>query len=142
MSSRLFQKIREEMALAYAVYSFQSFYSLGGVSGVYMGTRPSYAGRALEAVLEEFGGISASGLSAHDFEQTKRQVKGQIMLSLEAPSSRLYRLAGATLFDEPYLTLDELLAKVDRITLEEVREVARIYFDPDRQLVAKLGVRE
>ena len=139
MSSRLFQKIREEMALAYSIYSFQSFYTLRGVSGVYVGTRPSCADRTVDAVLKEFSRISSAGLTREELEQTKRQVKGQIMLSLESPSARLYRLADVALFAERYRTLDELLAEVDAVSFEETLEVTQEYFDPERQFVARLG---
>lgn len=139
MSSRLFQRVREELALAYAVYSFQSFYHHAGVSGVYVGTRPGWDDRAVDVILEEFGAVAREGLPEEELEQTKRQVKGQIMLSLESPEARLYRLAGFALHDEPYLSLDELLARVDGVSRDDVVEVAREFFAPERQLVVRLG---
>ncbi len=142
MSSRLFQRVREEMALAYSVYSFQSFYSQSGVSGVYVGTRPEWGDRAVEAIREEFAGVSAEGLSQDELRQTQQQVKGQIMLSLESTGARLYRLAGCALYDEPFLTLDELLTKVDEVTDQEIAEVAAAYFDPHHQVVLRLGPSE
>ena len=139
MSSRLFQKVREEMALAYTVFSFQSFYARGGVSGVYVGTRPEWADRTVDAVQEELGRLAQEGLSPDEVEQIKTQVKGEVMLSLESTSSRLYRLAGFALYDQPFLTLDELLARIDAVTPEEMAELAARYFDPDRQFVLRLG---
>lgn len=139
MSSRLFQRIREELALAYAVYSFQSFYHHAGVSGVYVGTRPGWDDRAVDVILEEFATVAREGLPDDELEQTKRQVKGQIMLSLESPEARLYRLAGFALHDEPYLTLDELLGRVESVQRDDVAEVAGEFFAPDRQLVVRLG---
>lgn len=139
MSSRLFQRVREELALAYAVYSFQSFYALAGVSGVYVGTRPEWAERATDTIREEFGRLAAEGLSAEELEQTKSQVKGQIMLSLESTSARMHRLAGFGLFDEPFVTLDELLARIDAVTRDQAAEVAAEFFAADRQLVLRLG---
>jgi predicted Zn-dependent peptidase len=124
MSSRLFQRIREELALAYAVFTFQSFYSLAGISGVYVGTRPAMAGKAVEAVREELDRVAREGIPEEELEQTKDQVKGQIMLSLESTVARLYRLAGFALHREPFTTLDELLAKVDAVTGEDVARVA------------------
>ena len=139
MSSRLFQKVREELALCYSVYTYQAFYSLSGVSGVYVGTRPATADKAAAAVRQELRRLVAEGLPDAELDQVKRQVKGQVMLSLESTGSRLHRLASFALHDEPMLGLDELLAKIDAVTTDDVRRVGREYFDPDRQLELRLG---
>jgi len=139
MGSRLFQRIREELALAYTVYSFQSFYSRAGVSGVYVGTRPEWANRAVDAVREELRKISAEGLGDEELREVKDQVKGQVMLSLESTQSRLFRLAGFPLYGLPYLNLDELLATIEKVTRDEVAEAAARHFDPESQVVLRLG---
>lgn len=139
MSSRLFQRVREELALAYTVYTFQSFYSRAGISGVYVGTRPGWGEKAVEAIREELARVAREGLPGDELARTKSQVKGQIMLSLESTGARLYRLAGFALHDEPFLTLDELLARVDAVTEAEVSEAAVACFHPDRQFVLQLG---
>lgn len=138
MSSRLFQRVREELALAYAVYTFQSFYARAGVTGVYVGTRPGWGARALEVVREELAQVAEEGLPAEEVEQVRRQVKGQIMLSLESTGARLHRLAGFALYDEPFLDLDGLLARVDAISTEDVARAAQ-WLHPDRQVVVRLG---
>jgi len=138
MSSRLFQRIREELGLAYSVFTFQSFYSRGGISGVYVGTRPSTAVKAAEAVREELARVASESLGPEELEQTKQQLKGQIMLSLESTGARLYRLASFALHEEPFLSLDQVLKKLDRVGTDEVR-AASAYFDPDRLLLMKLG---
>lgn len=139
MGSRLFQKIREELALAYTVYAFQSFHKRGGASGVYLGTGPESADLAVAAVLEEYAKLAHDGLTAEELREVKDQVKGQVMLSLESTSSRLFRLAGFALYDQAYLTLDELLEKLERVTVDQVAEAAERYFDPDAQLIVRLG---
>lgn len=139
MSSRLFQTVREELALAYSVYSFQSFYRRAGLAGVYVGTRPEWDARAVEAIRREYRRLAREGLDEKELAQTKQQVKGQIMLSLESTTSRLYRIASFALHDEPILSLDEILARVDGVTRDDVAEVASEFFDPDRQLVLRLG---
>ena len=139
MSSRLFRRIREELGLAYSVYTFQSFYSRAGVSGIYAGTRPDAADRVVEAIREELAIVACDGLPGDDLAQIKGQVKGQIMLSLESPGARLYRLAGFALHKEPFTTLDELLARIDRVTEAEVAEAAADFFHPDRQCLLRLG---
>ncbi|TVP57636.1 MAG: insulinase family protein [Gemmatimonadales bacterium] len=139
MSSRLFQRIREELALAYTVYSFQSFYSRAGVSGVYVGTRPEWTERAIDAIREEMAVISNEGLPLDELREVKDQVKGQVMLSLESTSARLFRLAGFALYDQPYLTLDQLLNRIETVSRDEVAEVARTYLNPEVQAVLRLG---
>jgi predicted Zn-dependent peptidase len=139
MGSRLFQKVREELALGYTVYSFQSFHSRAGIAGVYVGTRPEWADKAAAAVTEEYRKLAVEGLGELEFREVKDQVKGQVMLSLESTGSRLFRLAAFALYDQPTLTLDELLATIEGVTREEVAEVAARFFSPDRQTVVRLG---
>ncbi|MEQ1856092.1 MAG: pitrilysin family protein, partial [Longimicrobiales bacterium] len=139
MSSRLFQKVREELALCYSVYTYQAFYSLCGISGVYVGTRPATAEKAAAAVRDELSRVVDEGLPEAELEQTKRQVKGQVMLSLESTGSRLHRLAGFALHHEPLMGLDGLLAKIDAVTCEDVARVGREHFDPSRHLELRLG---
>ncbi len=139
MSSRLFQKVREELGLCYSVFTHQTFYAACGVGGVYVGTRPTTEDRAVETIREELARVAAEGLSAEELSQTKQQVKGQVMLSLESTGARLYRLTSFALNDEPWMGLDELLARVDAVTPRDVQEAADRYFHPARQLVLRLG---
>src|SRR3989440_88737 len=113
MSSRLFQRIREELGLAYAVYSYASFYREIGVLGTYVGTQPAAAERATAAILEEYGRLAREGLRGEALAEAKRQTAGQLMLSLESPTARMYRLAGFALHGERYLSLDEMVATVE-----------------------------
>ncbi|HUQ47911.1 MAG TPA: pitrilysin family protein [Gemmatimonadaceae bacterium] len=139
MSSRLFQRIREELGLAYAVYSFQSFHEDAGMHGVYVGTAPETARAAVDAINTEMEKLSSNGLSEEDLAAGKSQLKGQITLSLESPTSRMYRAAGVELYGEPYRTLDELLALVDSIDSETVGEICKRYFAPEKQTLVSLG---
>ncbi len=139
MSSRLFQRIREELGLAYSVYSFQSFHEDSGVHGVYVGTTPETARAAVDAINEEMEKLAAQGLSEEDLTAGKSQLKGQITLALESPSSRMYRAAGVELYGEPYRTLDEVLALVDAIDTETVAAICKTYYAPAKQTLVSLG---
>lgn len=139
MSSRLFQRVREELGLCYSVFTFQSFYRTAGLFGVYVGTRPATADAASAAVREELARVAADGLGEGGLDRTKRQVKGQVMLSLESTGSRLHRLAAFALHEEPFLGLDDLLAKVDAVTESDIRRVAARYVDPEHHLELRLG---
>ena len=139
MSSRLFQRVREELGLAYSVYGFQSFHVDAGLHGVYVATAPATAKQAVDAIQEELSRVSREGLSDADLASAKSQLKGQLTLSLESPSSRMYRAAGTELYGEPYRTLDETLALIDAITPDDVASVAREFFAPERQTILSLG---
>ncbi len=139
MSSRLFQRIREELGLAYSVYTFQSFHVHAGTHGVYVATAPETAEQATAAVREELAKVARDGIGAAELQMGKQQMKGQITLSMESVSSRMYRAAGVELFGEPYVPVDELLAKIDAITVEEAMEVCAEFFPPERQTLVSLG---
>ena len=141
MSSRLFQRIREELGLAYSVYSFQSFHEDAGMHGVYVGTTPDSARAAVDAINAEMEKLSTEGLSEEDITAGKSQLKGQITLSLESPTSRMYRAAGTELYGEPYRTLDELLTLIDAVDSETVAQLCKTYYAPGRQTLVSLGPR-
>jgi predicted Zn-dependent peptidase len=139
MSSRLFQRVREELGLAYSVYTYQTFYALCGVHGVYVGTAPKTADAALHAIEEELATVVDKGLLEEEIAQGKGQLKGQITLSLESPTARMYRAAAVDLYGEPYRTLDEMLALVEGIEPQTIHQLARDFFAPQRQTVVSLG---
>jgi predicted Zn-dependent peptidase len=139
MSSRLFQRIREELGLAYAIYSFTSFYRQVGMSGTYVGTQPGTAEQAVAAIREEYARLAREGLRGDALEEAKRQTAGQLMLSLESPTARMYRLAGLAVYGEPFRSLDEMVAAVTALTADGVGEVAAEFFAPERQTTVWLG---
>jgi predicted Zn-dependent peptidase len=139
MSSRLFQRVREELGLAYAIYTYQTFHADMGMHGVYVATAPESAGAALNAIREELRSVVEEGLPADEVAMGRQQLKGQVTLSLESVSSRMYRAASVELYHEPYRTLDDVLALIDAITVEEVASVAREFFAPERLTVVSLG---
>ena len=139
MSSRLFQRVREQLGLAYSVYAFHQFFQLTGMWGVYVGTQPATAQQAADIIREEMAALARDSLSSEELASAKRQVKGQIVLALEGPLSRMYRIAGTALYGEPYRTIDTVLAEIEAVTPERVAEVAAEFFAPERQAVVWLG---
>ena len=139
MSSRLFQRVREELGLAYSVYGFQSFHIDTGSHGVYVGSGPATAKQAVEVIMEELARVAREGLPADELASAKSQLKGQLTLSLESPSSKMYRAAGTELYGEQYRTLDETLALIDAITQDDVAAVSAEFFAPERQTILSLG---
>jgi predicted Zn-dependent peptidase len=139
MSSRLFQRVREELGLAYAIYAYKHFYQSAGQLGVYIGTQPATADAAMDAIQAEYARLAKDGLPADELADGKQQLKGQVMLSLESPGARMGRLAGFVLHQDEYRPLDQMLAEIDAVTAEEIAEVAAEYFAPERQTILRLG---
>ncbi|HET8770987.1 MAG TPA: pitrilysin family protein [Gemmatimonadaceae bacterium] len=139
MSSRLFQRVREELGLAYSVQSFQSFHAMAGAQGIYVGCAPERADEAVSAVLSELSALAVDGIPDEELLMGKQQLKGQITLSMESVGARMYRAAAVELYDEPYRELDEVLARVDAITTADVRDVCREFYKPEAQTILRLG---
>ena len=137
MSSRLFQKVREQLGLAYSVFSFQSFYARGGHVGAYLATRSEAAAEARDTLLGELQTLADSGLSRAELDEVKEQIKGQILLSLESPAARMHRLAGMVLYEEPYRNLDTLVELIEGIDLDQAAEASKLY-DPEGLAVLEL----
>ena len=142
MSSRLFQRIREELGLAYSVYAFQQFYESSGTCGVYIGTQPATAGAAIDAIRREYLRLGSEGLDHQEAEDGKRQLKGQVILSLETPQSRMARLASIELQGEHYRSVDEVLRTIDAVEPDDLTALAAEFWVPDRQTMVWLGPQE
>jgi predicted Zn-dependent peptidase len=124
MSSRLFQEIREKRGLAYAVYSFNSQHADVGIWGIYAGCQPAKADEVLAICAEEVAKVCADGLTAEELDRGKGQLRGSMVLGLEDPASRMTRLGKSELV-YPYLEpVDEILTRIEEVTLDDVREVA------------------
>ncbi len=137
MSSRLFQKVREERSLAYSIFSYHSMYVETGLVGVYAGTNPENASAVMELIKEELENILARGVTEEEVERAKGHIKGNLVLSLEDSGSRMTRLGKAEVSGGEILSLDELLARIDAVTPEDVHRLAHRLFAP-RKLVATL----
>ncbi|HEX3927831.1 MAG TPA: pitrilysin family protein [Gemmatimonadales bacterium] len=139
MSSRLFQRVREELGLCYAISAWHSTYRAAGVFGVYVGTQPGTAERALDAIDEELARVGREGLPASDLADAKGQIRGQVLLALESVTSRMGRLAVHILNDEPYRSIDQVLGLIDAVTAEETARLGADFLMPDRMTTVRLG---
>jgi len=136
MSSRLFQEVREKRGLAYSVYSFTSHYADTGLVGVYAGCAPKKAREVLDICREQLHLVGASGLSAEELERGKGQMRGGLVLGLEDTGSRMSRLGKAELVYGELMTVDEILAAIDAVTLDDVHEVAMALFAAPQAIAA------
>jgi predicted Zn-dependent peptidase len=141
-SSRLFQEVRERRGLAYSVYSFSSLYAGIGQVGIYLGTRAANLTEALEVVGRELIRLRDAPGSSEEVERAKENVKGRLLLSLESTSARMNRLGSSVLTGVPLLGLDELVARVDAVTPDDLMELAHDVFDPAQLSAAAIGPRE
>ncbi len=139
MSSRLFQRVREELGLAYAVYAYNQLYQGAGTIGVYVGTQPATAEAAEQAIRDELLRLVRDGLSEQELVGGRQQLKGQVMLSLESPASRMHRLAATVLYQDRYRRLDEILSEIDAVDRDTIAALVVEYFDPSRWSTVRLG---
>ncbi len=138
-SSRLFQEVREERGLAYAVYSFTSGYRDTGQVGLYLGTRADNLGPAMAVVGTELARMRESPASADELRRAKENLKGRVVLALESTGARMNRLGSEILAGEPLLTLDEVTERIDAVTLEDLAELTAELWAPERICAAGIG---
>jgi predicted Zn-dependent peptidase len=124
MSSRLFQEIREKRGLAYSVYSFNAQHADIGMWGIYAGCLPAKADEVLAICVDEIAKVCDGGLTKEELDRGKGQLRGSIVLGLEDPASRMTRLGKSELVYPRLEPVDEILARIEAVTLEDVREVA------------------
>jgi predicted Zn-dependent peptidase len=141
-SSRLFQEVREKRGLAYAVFSYVSQFLDCGQFTCYVGTRPDNIAEAIEVVGQELKRVQSEPVTEAELVRGKENVKGRTVLAMESTLARVNRLGTAILGNVPLLDLDETLAAIDAVTLDEVTELATELFDPSRLCAAGVGPDE
>ena len=125
MSSRLFQKIREESGMAYSVYSYPNNYTTCGMTAVYAGTNPEAAPEVIRMIREEAAKLAQDGLSEKEFAQAREQLKSSYILGLESTSSRMNSIGRRKLIYGDTRTEDEVIAKINAVTLEETNALMK-----------------
>ncbi|HET8683269.1 MAG TPA: pitrilysin family protein [Micromonosporaceae bacterium] len=134
MSSRLFQEIREKRGLAYSIYSYTSQYSDSGLFAIYAGCAPGKVEEVLELVRAELTEVAAHGLTDAEVARGKGMLKGAFVLGLEDTGSRMTRLGKGELLYGELLTVDEMLARADAVTPDQIRTIARDLLAQPRSL--------
>jgi predicted Zn-dependent peptidase len=138
-SSRLFQEVREKRGLAYSVYSYASHYADTGQVALYVGTRPDNVGDAVEVIGSELRRLHDEGVTEEELERARDNVKGRTVLSMESTLTRMNRVGSSVLMGVPLLTVDELLAAFDAVTLDDVNTLAQQLWQPERMSAAGVG---
>jgi predicted Zn-dependent peptidase len=141
-SSRLFQEIREKRGMAYAVYTFGAQYTDTGLIGFYVGTREENLGECLEIALGEIADVAAGNVSEAELERAKENLKGRILLSMEATSNRMSRLGKSLITDTELLSIDRIAAEIDAVPAEAVSELAGMLLAPEKLSASGIGPSE
>ncbi len=139
MSSRLFQEIREKRGLAYSVYSYRSLFADTGTFAVYAGTTPQNAQTVIDLVRSEMDQIVTAGITEVEFRRAKGHVKGSLVLASEDPGSRMNRLGKGQLTTGEILSLDELIARFERLEIDDVQRVAQRVLGTERFQMTIVG---
>lgn len=139
MSSRLFQKVREERGLAYSVYSATNAFRDTGVLIVYAGTSPERGDEVLSVVRQEARELRERGPTRAEVSVAKEHLRGSLMLSLESTSSRMTNLARQEIYHGRSISSSEILRRVAAVRPEEVHAVARKVFRPGPVALAAVG---
>ncbi|HEY5816517.1 MAG TPA: pitrilysin family protein [Solirubrobacterales bacterium] len=138
-SSRLFREVREKRGLAYSVGSYNEQYTDSGMVATYVGTREDNVEEACAVIGAELQRLRSEPVSDEELARAKESVKGRLVLSSESTAARMSRISRATLFGLPIESLDEMLAKVDAVTVEQLSELASELYGPERLSAACIG---
>lgn len=129
MSSRLFQKIREDRGLAYSVFSYTSSFEEGGLFTVYVGTTKKDYKEVLEIIENEFEDIKENGITEYELQKSKNQFLSAVTFGLESSKGRMNRMANSYLLYKEIKSLDEILDQIEKITVEDIKKAAQEMFD-------------
>ncbi|MBQ8536459.1 MAG: insulinase family protein [Clostridia bacterium] len=125
MSSRLFQRIREELGMAYSIYTYPGAYPGCGTFNVYAGTSPKHAQTVLEQIEIQMKKLLAEGINDKEFQMGKAQLRGAYILGLESAAGRIQSIGRGELLLQHPPTPEETIAKIDRVEKEDVMRVAQ-----------------
>jgi len=139
MSSRLFQRVREQEGLVYAIASYHNGYLHGGYEAVYAACAPKNVRRVLESTLAELRKFRNEGATPEELADAKLHLKGSILLSLESTTSRMSGIARQEYYFGRQYTPDEIIEHIDRVTLDDIQAAARTMVDPESLSLTMLG---
>jgi predicted Zn-dependent peptidase len=142
MSSRLFQEIREKRGLAYAVYSFITAFEDTGVFGTYLGVDPRQAVTAARLVLEQMERLKSARVGPSELQDAKEYTKGSLLLAAESVDNQMVRLAQGEMNFARYMPMQEVVARIEAVSAEDLLELARELFTPSQMVLTVLGPME
>ena len=139
MSSRLFQRIREEHGMAYSVFAHQASYVNNGYLEIYAGTNPKNLNNVIDLVKQEILDVVKNGVTASELVRGKEQLKGSVLLSQENSVSVMAELAQNILQLGKVITVEENIEKIDGVTSSDIDKVIKTVFNPSNACMAIVG---
>ena len=139
MSSRLFQEVREKRGLAYSIFSYQSSYKDTGLFSIYAGSSPRNLKLILELVLETFNNLRTNGVTEKEINRAKAQLKGNLILNLENTAQRMTHMARLEIYHGRFISLDELIDKIESVTRDDILSIADWLLKPDNLTTVAIG---
>ena len=139
MSSRLFQKVREERGMAYSIGSELNSFRDTGTLCVYAGTSKANVSQVIRLTIEEFRRLKTELVPAEELQRAKDQLKGNILLGLESSSSRMSNLARSEMYFDHFFGTQEIIENIERVTVEDVQSMAQSLFTTEAVAVTVLG---
>ncbi len=139
MSSRLFQRIREDLGLAYAVESYLSAYKDTGILTIYAGLHPSQLLKTVKHIEKEIDEIRNNIISKDELDKSKEQLKGSYVLGMEGTFSRMYEIGKSLSIFDKVQSPDEILSKIDKVSIDEIEEIINIVFNKEKINIAYVG---
>lgn len=139
MSSRLFQKIREDRGLAYSVFSYPSSFEDCGLFSIYAGAKPGNLKSVAELIMEEIYMLKKNGITKEELYDSKEQLKGSYTLGLESTSGRMISIGKSELLLDKIYSPAEILEKIDSVDMDSINNVIRLLFDVDKMGAVVIG---
>jgi predicted Zn-dependent peptidase len=139
ISSRLFQEIREERGLAYSIYAYHSSYQDAGLFSIYAGLSQSNLDKVMSLITKELKAVKADGISSEELVRAKEQLKGSMFLGMENVSNRMSRLGKSELCLNRVVTFEEAVDKINKVSLDDVKSLARNFFKSENIVVSSVG---
>ena len=139
ISSRLFQKVREDLGIAYNIESFLSSYRDVGQFGIYTGLHPNQLMRTVNIIEEELEDIRKNLISKEELNKSKEQLKGSYVLDMEGTFNRMFEIGKSIAIFDKILSPEELLKKIDKVQMDDIKDIVGIVFDKSKINVAYVG---
>ncbi|HDR46792.1 MAG TPA: insulinase family protein, partial [Geoalkalibacter subterraneus] len=139
MSSRLFQRVREDAGLAYSIYSYLNSHSDSGALVVYAGVSPDDLREVVSLILQELDDLRTNPLSERELRAAKEQLKGHLLLSLESSDNRMTRLARNEIYLRRDVDVDEVVGAIEAVNAADLQNIARHLFQEDSLILETLG---
>lgn len=139
MSSRLFQKIREQRGLAYSVYSFTASHADSGMFGAYAGVDPKNARKTVDLLLGEIRDLINAPVAEDELRDAKEFTKGSLLLSSESVDNQMVRLAQNEIHFHQFIPVSDVLERIEAVSADQIQDLAQTLFKPDRFTFTSLG---